>query len=49
MVLFEREFLGACHREAHVRALREGQPPVPYVHCGRAYPWHVLYGVYWHD
>ena len=38
MVLFDREFLGPCHREAHVRALREGQPLVPCLRCGRDYP-----------
>ena len=47
MVAFEREFLGACHREAHLRALREHQPPVPCVRSGRDYPWHVLHGVCW--
>ena len=49
MVLFEREFLEAWHREAHLRVLREGQPPVPCVRCGRDYPWHVVKGVYWLD
>ena len=46
MVVFEREFLGTCHREAHLRALCEGQPPVPCLRCGRDYAWHVLYRIY---
>ena len=49
MVSFEREFLEACHREAHVRAMREGQPPVPCVRCGRDYSWHAITRVYWND
>ena len=42
-----REFLAQCHAEAHHRSVKAGQPPVPCLHCGRDYPWHVLEGVYW--
>ena len=42
-----REFLAACHAEAHHRSVKADQPPVPCLHCGRDYPWHVLAGVYW--
>jgi len=44
---FAREFLAKCHAEAHHRSVKAGEPPVPCVHCGRDYPWHVLEGVYW--
>ena len=42
-----REFLAQCHAEAHHRSVKAGQPPVPCLHCGGPYPWHVLQGVYW--
>ena len=43
-----REFLAQCHAEAHYRSVKaEQQPPVPCLHCGRDYPWHVREGVYW--
>ena len=35
MVPFEREFLGACHRDAYLRALREGQTCVRCLYCWR--------------
>lgn len=44
-----REFLAKCHAEAHHRSVKAGQPPVPCLHCGRDYPWHVLEGVYWRE
>ncbi len=45
MVPFEREFLGACHREAHFLALRERQLLVPCLRCGRDYLWHLFHGL----
>ncbi len=42
-----REFLAQCHTEAHHRSVQAGQSPVPCLHCGRDYPWHVREGVYW--
>ncbi len=44
-----REFLAQCHAEAHHRSVKAGQLPVPCLHCGRDYPWHVLHRVYWRD
>ncbi len=41
------EFLAQCQAEAHHRSVKAGQPPVPYLHCGWNYPWHVLERVYW--
>ena len=42
-----REFLAACHAEAHHRSVKAGQPSVPCLYCGPTYPWHVQQGVYW--
>ncbi len=44
-----REFLAQCHAEAHHRSVLAGVPPVPCLHCGRDYPWHVREGVYWRE
>ena len=41
MVPFEREFLAACHAEAHHRAVEAGRESVPRKYCGRSYLWHV--------
>ncbi len=48
MDVLAREFLAQCHAEAHHRSVKAG-PPVPCLHCGRDYPWHVLEGVYWRE
>jgi hypothetical protein len=49
MVPFAREFLAACHAEAHHRSVKAGELPTPCFYCGRDYPWQVHHGVYWHD
>ncbi len=46
MVPFEREFLAACHVEAHERAVQVGQESVPCVNCSREYGWQVQEGIY---
>ena len=42
---FGREFLAACHAEAHQRAVQAGLESVPCKYCGRCYGWHVRKGV----
>jgi hypothetical protein len=42
-------FEAPCHAEAHHRGVKAGQPPVPCLHCGRSYVWHVKAEVYWQE
>ncbi len=41
-----REFLAACHADAHGRAVEAGRESVPCKYCGRDYAWHVWEVVY---